>query len=47
MPVAQIDPAIANLAVNGSAHTIAYLREEASIEAIVFPIIVIVVFGAP
>jgi hypothetical protein len=44
--VAQILQAIANFALYHSTHTIAYLQELASIEAIVSHIIVIVVFGA-
>ena len=48
VPVAPIQPAIANRAIKFSAPLVVqYLREEASIEAIVSPQIVIVVFGAP
>lgn len=47
VPVAPIVPATAKFFWNGSTPICAYLSDEASIEAIVSPIIVIVVFGAP
>ena len=47
VPVALIDPAVANLAMKFSAPLVMqYLSEEASIDAIVSPQIVIVVSGA-